>query len=124
MLTIHSRPIKYQCSLSQPEKLIIDATADKGGTGLGIRPHELLEAALASCMNISLRKNAENMGVMLRNVETFVHVNRTVEGKTIFEYGYNILDDLDETSKEKIADILKDCAVRKTLSKQIEFRKI
>jgi hypothetical protein len=32
-----------------------DNAADKGGQGNGFRPHELLEAALASCMNMWLR---------------------------------------------------------------------
>ena len=37
-----------------------DNTPDKGGKGAGFRPHELLEAALACCMNMSVRMYAES----------------------------------------------------------------
>ncbi len=30
-----------------------DTTADKGGGNAGFRPHDLMEAALASCLNMS-----------------------------------------------------------------------
>lgn len=123
-MLVKNKETNYQCCLAENENLLIDATAEKGGSGLGIRPHELLEAALASCMNISLRKSAESLGVNLKNVETYVRVNRELEGKTIFEYGYTILDDMDVTIKNKIAEVLNNAPVRKTLSRQIEFREI
>ena len=42
-----------------------DTTFDKGGSNLGFRPHELLEAALATCMNMHLRMYAAAMASSL-----------------------------------------------------------
>jgi len=121
MVRIKSTDQKYQCYLDNGQKIIVDTTSNKGGSSSGIRPHELLEAALASCMNISLRMQAEKEGIELEKVETTVSVNRNIAGKTIFEYECTILDELDKQTLERIKSILQNCPVRKTLSKQIEF---
>ena len=39
--------------------VLVDTTLEKGGTGKCIRPHDLLEAALAACMNIAIRMEAQ-----------------------------------------------------------------
>lgn len=124
MVSIKSGQEKYQCYLKENEELIIDTTEERGGRGVGIRPHQLLEAALASCMNITLRKSAEDIGIDLENVETIVQLNRDTAGKAIFEYSYKISDNLACIEKERISEALKGCAVRNTLTKTIEFKEI
>lgn len=52
-------------------------TPDKGGGNQGFRPHELLEAALATCMNIHLRMYAANHGIELGEVTTKVTLDRS-----------------------------------------------
>ncbi|MBP2653592.1 MAG: putative redox protein, regulator of disulfide bond formation [Firmicutes bacterium] len=124
MIDIISRGGDYQCCFAAKENIVIDTTQDKGGTGVGVRPHQLLEAALAACMNIALRMKAKEYGIELKKVTTSVSLNRDIAGKSIFEYQYNICDELPENVKNIITDIVKHCAVRKTLSKQIEFKEI
>jgi putative redox protein len=121
MVKIKSIDQKYQCYLDNGQNIIVDIPSDKGGSGSGIRPYELLEAALASCMNISLRMQAEKEGIELEKVETTVSVNRNINGKTIFEYECTILDELDKQTIERIKSILQNCLIRKILSNQIEF---
>lgn len=103
--------------------IIADTTKDKGGTGLYIRPHELLEAALATCMNISIRIEAEKNNIKLDNVETTVILNRNNPTKTIFEYSFKVdsKQELDKTILSDFKRILQQCAVKKTLSKEIVF---
>jgi putative redox protein len=103
--------------------IIADATKDKGGTGLYIRPHELLEAALATCMNISIRMEAEKNNIKLDSVETTVILNRTNPAKTIFEYSFKINSEqeLEENTLRNFKRILQQCAVKKTLSKELVF---
>jgi len=56
MIKSISSEIAYHCTLSNGKmKLESDAPVFKGGLGNGFRPHELLEAALTSCINISIR---------------------------------------------------------------------
>lgn len=122
MVKFKSADQKYQCNLDNEPNILVDITADKGGSGSGIRPYELLEGALASCMNISLRIQAEKEGIQLKKVETTVSLNRNIEGKTVFEYECIILDELDKPTTEKIKSILQHCLIRKILSSQIEFK--
>lgn len=56
MIRTDSQPAKFQAQFTNGVQVSVsDTTPDKGGGNLGFRPHELLEAALASCMNMSLR---------------------------------------------------------------------
>lgn len=122
MIKFKSTNPKYQCYLDNEQSIIVDITSNKGGSGSGIRPYELLEAALASCMNISLRMQAEKEGIQLEKVETTVSLNQNIDGKTVFEYECTILDELDKQTTQKIKSILQNCLVRKILSSQIEFK--
>ena len=67
MIRANSTPENYLTTVSNGEfTLPADTTADKGGGGQGFRPHDLLEAALASCMNMSLRMAAQKAGIIPR----------------------------------------------------------
>src|SRR5208282_1448341 len=59
----------------------------KGGTGgsAGMRPHELLEASLATCMTISARMALADLGVTDGDVSVRVHLERG-ESATRFRY--------------------------------------
>jgi putative redox protein len=43
--------------------ILSDTTEEKGGSGKYFRPHDLLEAALASCLNITTRMVLEAMNL-------------------------------------------------------------
>jgi putative redox protein len=103
--------------------IIVDTTKDKGGTGAYIRPHELLEAALAACMNISIRMEALKNNIKLDDVETKVELNRTDPAKSIFEYSFKLNSDPKNDGEVlgNFKNALQHCAVRKTLSKEIVF---
>lgn len=59
MVEATSRPVQYQALLSNGTCVALsDTTRDKGGSESGVRPHDLLEAALASCVNITIRMYA------------------------------------------------------------------
>lgn len=52
-----------------------DTTPDKEGANHGFRPHELLEAASASCMNMTLRMYAEIHAIPLAGMSVAVWLN-------------------------------------------------
>lgn len=120
MITSKNEKMKYLTSLLGQE-VLVDTTPDKGGTGQGIRPHELLEAALASCMNITLRMAMEKYNLPFNNIEVDVKLNRADPDKSKFEYTYRIDSNLDQEQEEKLKRVLGQCPVKKTLSKKIEF---
>jgi putative redox protein len=100
---------------------VSDATADKGGTGAGFRPHELLEAALATCMNMSMRMLAQEHSIPLSEVSTTVRLDRTRPDEPCFECVVNLPDDLSESDRNRLLDISRSCAVHQTLSKKLTF---
>jgi putative redox protein len=97
-----------------------DAPISKGGLGNGLRPHELLEAALASCINITIRIIAKERGINIENVMTEVEVIKS-ESKTVFNYEITLDDKLNEDDKQFFLNIINLCAVKQTLSKPLEF---
>jgi putative redox protein len=99
-----------------------DTTADKGGSNTGFRPHDLLEAALGSCMNMWLQMYAEQHQVPLRKVNTTVALNRSDPEKVVFEYTIELTGDLTKKQRDKLLQIAGNCPVRRTLSKAVVFK--
>jgi putative redox protein len=99
-----------------------DTTPDNGGSGSGFRPHDLLEAALASCMNIFLRMYADQNNIPLTDVKTKVRLDRTTADVTVFNYE-ELPGSLIESDRERLLEVAKKCPVSRTLSKRIEFHR-
>ena len=117
----------YQCTIdleSADYRLIMDTSEERGGGGDGISPHELLAATAAACLNISIRIALDSLGIKTDNVTVDVNLIRSVEGKSIFEYQYNIGAELSDEQKEKIEESILNCPVRQTLMKKICYKKI
>ncbi len=100
----------------------IDAPADKGGGDAGFRPHDLLEAALAGCLNITLRKYAASHDIPLLGAATWVSLNRQQPEETVFEYGLELQGPLTEAQRQELIEAAAACAVHQTLSRQISFK--
>ena len=98
-----------------------DTTAEKGGKGIGFRPHELLEAALANCMNMTLRMAAEKYRIPLSSVSVSVSLNRQNPEMKTFEYRVEFPNSLPDVEKQKLVSALERCPVRKTLSSPLAF---
>lgn len=79
MIQTKSKSIKYSTEFSNGTDVShSDTTLEKGGANSGFRPHELLEAALASCMNISLKMCAENMRFLLEKLRYRFHYKEKI----------------------------------------------
>jgi putative redox protein len=99
-----------------------DTTGDKGGSGTGFRPHELLEAALATCVNMMVRMHAERLSIPVAGVCTTVTLDRTRPDEVIFDYGIEIEGPVSEADRQRLLETVKSCPVRQTLSKKLTFR--
>lgn len=98
-----------------------DTTADKGGGGQGFRPHDLLEAALASCLNISLRMAAEKLGVGLDQVSVSVSLNRNAPEGPSFACEVSLPPSLSLADRTSLLAAVESCPVKTTLSKPLHF---
>ncbi len=99
-----------------------DATLDKGGAGEGFRPHELLEAALASCMNMSLRMYARRHSLPLVRVVTHVSLDRSGENEAVFRYRLELEGALSDEQRRQLQQVAEACPVRATLSRGVSFQ--
>jgi putative redox protein len=112
---------KYQCEIKSGNYTIVaDATKDKGGTGNGFRPHEILEASLAACMNMSVRMTADKLGIPVDKLSVSVELERKAN-ETKFIYSIDAGDDIQEEQYNQLVSLLNKCPVKNTLSKPITF---
>ena len=123
MITAKHGDIRYQTLVSNGEhNTLADTTADKGGSNSGFRPHDLLEAALAACMSMTLRMAAEKRGIHLEGAEVKVSLDRSGSGEAVFDYSICFAGDLGDDHRSALLDALTRCPVRSTLSRGLGFR--
>lgn len=122
MVISESKDEKYITEVSNSKEMVYsDVTEEKGGSGKYFRPHDLIEAGYASCLNITTRMILDSMDIKYENVVVKVGLYRENEEKTIFKYKIDIVGEIDEDTKKIILRKVTNCPVRKTLSKKIEF---
>ncbi|MBI3808550.1 MAG: OsmC family protein [Nitrospirae bacterium] len=123
MIETTSDDFRYQTRFTNgTHSAVSDTTKDKGGSESGFRPHDLLEAALASCINMTLRMYADQHNIPLSGVTTRVTLDRTHPVETVFEYGIELHGSLSQDHRDRLLEVAKKCPVRQTLSKSIGFR--
>jgi putative redox protein len=124
MVECKSKEDKYCCKTVIGKFTIqSDVTSDKGGLENGIRPHDILATAFASCLNMSVRMACDKRNISIENVITHVGLIRE-DSRTIFTYQIEFGNQISIVSKNKILRLVENCPVRKTLSKPIEFHQM
>ena len=119
MICVDSQPAKFKTPFTNGEHMSVsDTTPDKNGGNLGLRPHELLEAALATCMNMTLRMAADKHGIALSSVSVTVSLNRADPREPVFEYSVQFGGTLSEAQKSLLLAV-ETCPVRNTLSQPL-----
>ncbi|MFF2809126.1 OsmC family protein [Streptomyces sp. NPDC058000] len=99
-----------------------DTLKEGMGGSAGMRPHELLEASLATCMTISARMALADLGVTEGDVSVRVHLER---GESATRFRYELaLDPALEVHRPAIAERLACSPVRSTLSKPLVFEPV
>jgi putative redox protein len=122
MIRTTSELTPYQTRFSDGEHHgISDTTVDKGGRHAGFRPHDLLEAALATCVNMAVRMRADSDGIPLREVVTTVNLDRTRSDEVVFHYEVVVEGKLTPEQERDLLRAAQACPVRRTLAKRISF---
>ncbi len=103
---------------------VADTTKEKGGHNNGFWPHNLLEAALATCINITLRKYAKQNAIPLSRAVTKVKLDRSRPEEAIFAYEVELQGNLTTEQQEALLQAAGDCAVKQTLLRRISFKKV
>jgi putative redox protein len=124
MITTQSTTKRFQTSVSNGRmSLAADPPKDKGGDGEGFGAHELLESALAACMNMAVRMRAVELGIAVPAVRTAVQISRPTPGTVTFNYDVALAGNLSASDREALMRAADECPVRQTLSKQLTFER-
>jgi putative redox protein len=110
--------------MSDRHEMIADAPIEKGGGGAGFGAHELLEAALAVCINMAVRMYATEHAIPLSAVSTQVSLDKTEVGTVYFDYALRLQGALTAEQRRELENAAAQCPVRQTLSRQIQFRAV
>jgi putative redox protein len=122
MICATSESTPYQTRFSDGEhEGLADTTAEKGGRHAGFRPHDLLEAALASCIDMTVRMYADRHGIPLGSVTVKVSLDRSHPEETVFRYEVDADGELSPAQKDRLWHAARACPVSRTLSKRIRF---
>ena len=120
MRVIHSvsLPKAFQTTVSNghTSTTTADVPKAKGGEGQGFGAHELLEAALAACLNMTIRMTASKNAMVLHRVETQVRLDQSVSGHTQFVYSIDLDGELDDAQRTLLFEAASRCAVVNTLT--------
>jgi putative redox protein len=123
MIKATSERASYQTSFTNGQDVsMADTTSDKGGSDAGFRPDELLEAALASSMNMTLRMFAEKHSIPLTSVSTTVKLDQNYPDEAIFNYALELTGSLSASDRQLLAEAARSCPVMQTLSKKLSFQ--
>jgi|KBSSwiStaDraftv2_1062776.scaffolds.fasta_scaffold1369622_1 putative redox protein len=122
MITTHSREPRYQLQFTNGTQAAdADAPSIKGGRGGGFGPHELLEASLATCINMWIRMQADLMGISVGPIAVTVNLRRDNPEAAFYEYTVKLDDALSEEQRSKLLQAADNCPVRRTLCKKPFF---
>ena len=104
------------------EQIELDAPIPKGGAGRDFGPHELLEAAFAACLNMSVRMHADAHSLPLESVSAQARLVRPAAGPVCYEYSLDLRGSLTDAQRNALMAVAEQCPVRQTLLRRIEFR--
>ena len=99
-----------------------DLPAAKGGAGRGFGPHDLLEAALATCLAMTARLYAEKHALPLAAAGCEVRLDRSVPGATTIDYELSLDGPLTDEQAAGLRAAVARCPVAKTLTGGITIR--
>jgi putative redox protein len=117
MIQCSSQSDTYQATFTNGgHTTVADVPREKGGEGRGFGPHELLEAALATCMTISIHKYAVKHGLPVDGVTSEVSIDRSMPGEVALEYSLKFDGQLLDDQIEQLREAARNCPVARTLT--------
>jgi putative redox protein len=120
MIVCKSDAKKYKATISNDKtQMTYEAPAEKGGKESGFNPIEMLEAAVASDMNVAIRMYADKQGFPLTDVTTYVSLDKNSMSEAFIKYSVKLEGELNSQQKKLLLQSALQTPVRETLSKRI-----
>ena len=120
MIIASMHPRRYQTIVaSETNAIVVDTSKDGIGGHTGFKPQELLEAALASCANLTLRVVAEKLGIPVAVLTTTVELDSSKPGKPEFTVQIALEGDMDDAQRQQLLKSVRLCPVSKIFASPI-----
>jgi len=124
-LTATSRSIRgtlrQEIVIDGKHRLITDEPESVGGHGSAPAPHELLPAALASCISTTLVMYARTKEWDLGELTVEVEYDHQSTPR-IFEVAIDLTGDLTDEQLDRLEKVAAACPVRRSIETNVEFR--
>lgn len=110
-------------STTRDHQVVSGTTKQNGGEDEGMNPHELLEAALASCTIITVQMYANRKAWPLESTDVVVTIDSEgVDSHLTRQITFR--GNLDEEQKAKLLEIANKCPIHKLLESNIKIETI
>src|SRR5438552_19100310 len=105
MIRSTSLGVPYQTAFTNGSRsAVADVPVAKGGAGKGFGPHELLEAALATCLTMTVQMYAAKHSIRLRSTQCEVQIDRSVPISVTLHYGLTFNGPLSDEPMEQLRE--------------------
>jgi putative redox protein len=123
MIRTHVLTTPYQTNFSNgTHNAVADVPIEKGGSGQGFGPHELLEAALATCLSMTVQMYAAKHGLPLHGVGCEVRIDRAIFGHAVFSYALSFDGPLSVLQCADLREAASRCPVARTLGGSLSIQ--
>jgi putative redox protein len=122
MITTLSKDPRYLVEFTNgTQRADADVFPVKGGQGAGFGPHELLEASLATCINMWIRMQADTLGISVGAIAVTVSLLRDHPEEATFDYSVTVDGVPSDAQRGILLEAAQNCPVRRTLLKKLSF---
>jgi putative redox protein len=112
--------LRQEVVIDGQHRLITDEPPEVGGDGSGPTPHELLAAALASCISTTLVMYAQRKGWTLGGVTVDVEYDHRSTPRR-FDVDVEFGGRLDDEQLERLEHVARSCPVHRSLEAGFQF---
>jgi putative redox protein len=112
--------LRQEVVIDGQHRMVTDEPPQLGGDGSGPAPHELLPAALASCISTTLVLYGRTKNWELGNVTVAVDYDHRSTPRR-FEIAIRLDGDLSEAQLERLEQVARACPLRRAIEAGAEF---
>jgi putative redox protein len=112
--------LRQEVLIEGKHRLVTDQPEEHGGEGSGPSPHELLPAALAACVNVTLVQYGRTKGWDLGEVEVDVDYDNHSKPRQL-EIVVRLGGELDDEQLQRLEKVARACPLRRSIEAGFEF---
>ena len=114
-----AEPMRHTVHFADIDKeIVVDGSVAEGGNGDGPSPHDLYDAALASCKALTLVWYARRKAIPLTTVDVALERDASGERQGVYKLAVSLKlgGDLSEAQREELLAVAMKCPVHKLMT--------